>query len=425
MTSDYEKAISFKELYKSLQKSQRNVMWKDSVAGYSMNGLKNTYKLRKSLLDGSYKLSQYQRFKVYEPKEREILATRIRDRQYQRSVCDNILYPEMTRHFIRDNCACQKGRGVDDALNRMKVHLRRHYRKTGGNEGYVLQCDIKKYFPSTPHKVAVKKIAKAVRDKEAVACACSIVTSFCEPKIEDTLRGRGIEPELAKRIAHAITVEKVKILRAETLKPEHTEQVKAAAFKRAESLLNIAIQNQEERRNLIHWALLEEFSGVGLGSQVSQLVELLVLNDLDHFIKERLHIECYIRYMDDFILLHPEKEYLQYCRREIIREVEKLGLTLNEKTELYEIRQGIKFLKWRFILTDTGKVVMRMSKKSISRQRRKMRKLKGKLEAGEITIQDIQNNFHSWMANAERGNTKAIRWKMTEYYNELFEEVIR
>lgn len=425
MTSDYEKAISFKELYKGLQKSQKNVMWKDSVAGYSMNGLKNTYKLRKSLLDGSYKLSQYQRFKVYEPKEREILATRIRDRQYQRSICDNILYPEMTRHFIRDNCACQKGRGVDDALNRMKVHLRRHYRKTGGNEGYVLQCDIKKYFPSTPHKVAIKMITKAVRDKEAAVCACSIVTSFCEPKIEDELRSRGIELEPAKRIAHAITVERVKVLQSELVKSEHTEQVKKAAHKRVESLLNVVVQNREERENLIRWALSEEFSGVGLGSQVSQLVELLVLNDLDHFIKEQLHIECYIRYMDDFILLHPDKKYLQYCRQEITREVEKLGLALNGKTELYEIRQGIKFLKWRFILTDTGKVVMRMSKKSVSKQRRKMRKLKGKLERGEITIQDIQNNFHSWMANAKRGNTKAIRWEMRKYYNELFEEVIR
>lgn len=50
--------------------------------------------------------------------------------------------------------------------------------------------------------------------------------------------------------------------------------------------------------------------GLGLGSQISQIMELLVLNDLDHFIKERLHIKHYIRYMDDFILIHSDKCYL-------------------------------------------------------------------------------------------------------------------
>ena len=97
MGKEYEHAISFQELYKGLQKSQRNVMWKDSVAGYSINALKNTYKLRQSLLNGTYKMSQYQRFKIYEPKKRDILATRIQDRQYQRSICDNILYPQTTK----------------------------------------------------------------------------------------------------------------------------------------------------------------------------------------------------------------------------------------------------------------------------------------------------------------------------------------
>ena len=43
----YDDAISFHSLYQGLKLSQRNVIWKDSVAGYSLNGLKNTYKLRK------------------------------------------------------------------------------------------------------------------------------------------------------------------------------------------------------------------------------------------------------------------------------------------------------------------------------------------------------------------------------------------
>ena len=89
-------AITFGELYKGLKKSCCNVRWKDSVTGYEANGLKNTYLLRQSLLNGTYKISGYQRFRVHEPKEREIVATRLKDRQFQRSLCDNVLYPQIT-----------------------------------------------------------------------------------------------------------------------------------------------------------------------------------------------------------------------------------------------------------------------------------------------------------------------------------------
>ena len=100
-------------------------MWKDSVAGYSANGLKNTYKLRQSLLNGTYKIDPYQKFTIKEPKEREIIAIRIKDRQFpQRSLCDNILYPEVTSHFIYDNCACQLGKVLILPLNRLNVHFK-------------------------------------------------------------------------------------------------------------------------------------------------------------------------------------------------------------------------------------------------------------------------------------------------------------
>ena len=57
--------------------------------------------------------------------------------------------------------------------------------------------------------------------------------------------------------------------------------------------------------------------GIGLGSQINQTIALLYLNDLDHFIKEQLYIKYYGRYMDDFYLIHEDKEYLKYCKNEI------------------------------------------------------------------------------------------------------------
>ena len=123
----YEQVISFDNLYKGLKESCRNIRWKDSTVGYEGNALKNTYRLRQMLLNDTYKIDRYQHFTIYEPKRRDIVATRLKDRQFQRSLCDNGFYEQITKSFITDNCACLKGRGVDYTLNRMTAHLRRYY----------------------------------------------------------------------------------------------------------------------------------------------------------------------------------------------------------------------------------------------------------------------------------------------------------
>ena len=66
----YNQVTSFDELYKGLKQSCRNIRWKDSTVGYEANALKNTYRLRQSLLNGKYKIDKYQHFTVYEPKKR-------------------------------------------------------------------------------------------------------------------------------------------------------------------------------------------------------------------------------------------------------------------------------------------------------------------------------------------------------------------
>lgn len=343
--STYEKAISFDELHQGLKKSKRNVAWKDSVASYAGNGLRNTYKLRRELLEGSYQISEYQRFKIHEPKERGIVATRIRDRQLQRSLCDNVLYDALTRGFIRDNVACQRGRGVDDALDRMETHLHRYFRKHGA-DGWVLKCDIHHYFAETPHEVAKAAICKRVHDKQAAQRACEIVDSFGGDR------------------------------------------------------------------------------GIGLGSQVSQLVELAVLDDMDHRIKEQLRVKHYIRYMDDFVLIHEDRAFLEHCLKLIREELAAIGLQLNAKTQIHPLRQGVKFLNWRFILTDTGKVVRRMSSKSIRKERRKLAKLKNLADdpRSPVTYKDLELNFQSFRANAERGDTHGIVLQMSHFYNDLIME---
>lgn len=337
----YEKVISFDALYRGLKKSCKNIRWKDSTVGYEGNALKNTYRLRQSLLNGTYKIDRYQHFTIYEPKKREIVATRIKDRQFQRALCDNGLYEEITKSFITDNCACLRGRGVDYTLDRITTHLRRYYTHNGA-EGWVLKCDIHHYFPSIRHDVAKAAICKRVKDREIAARACEIVDSFGD-------------------------------------------------------------------------------IGIGLGSQVSQLVALAVLDDLDHYVKERLRVKHYVRYMDDFVLIHPNKEFLKRCKIEIERFLTGIGLELNKKTSLYPLRQGVKMLQWKFVLTDSGRILRKMSKKKQGRQRRKLKKLYAKEQAGDYAQGTARESLVSWLANAARGDTYHEQRKMIKFYENLEE----
>lgn len=116
-------------------------------------------------------------------------------------------------------------------------------------------------------------------------------------------------------------------------------------------------------------------AGIGLGSQVSQLIELLYLNDLDHFIKERLHVKYYVRYMDDFILIDKDKETLQKDLIQIEEKLTNIKLELNKKkTQIRPLSEGIKFLGFKFRLTDTGRVLVNILNKKIFHEKRKLRK---------------------------------------------------
>lgn len=329
--------MTYGNLRRALHRCCRNVRWKDSVVGYELHAPQNTHRLLSSIKDGTYKISPYQHFTIYEPKKREILATRIADRQVQMALCQGGLYDDITEHFIHDNCACQTGKGTDFALKRVRTHLREYFQEHG-KDGWVLKCDVHHFFPSTRHDVAKMAVAKRVEDPKACQMVCDIIDSFGG----DT--------------------------------------------------------------------------GIGLGSQISQLVELAVLDDLDHYIKERLHIRHYVRYMDDLLLFHESKEYLMQFRKLIEEQLNLIGLELNKKTVIYPLKQGIKFLQWRFILSASGKITMRIGSDKMGKQRRRIKKLIEKELRGDIDPGTTYNSLVAWKANANRGNTYYQQQRMTQFF---------
>lgn len=141
--------------------------------------------------------------------------------------------------------------------------------------------------------------------------------------------------------------------------------------------------------------------GLGLGSQISQVLALASANRLDHYVKERLHIRGYGRYMDDGYLIHHSKNYLRQCLAGIRRVCEDLGITLNaKKTQIVKLSHGFTWLKIKWRLLPGGKVLRRLARTSTTRMRRKLKKLRLKVASGAMTYEDVHQAMQSWRSHA-------------------------
>ena len=161
--------------------------------------------------------------------------------------------------------------------------------------------------------------------------------------------------------------------------------------------------------------------GMGLGSQISQVLALAAANRLDHYIKEVLQIKGYGRYMDDGYLIHPSKEYLQNCLIHIKEICSMLGITLNaKKTQIVKLSHGFTWLKIRFYLTETGKVVRKIYKRSVTRMRIKMKKLHKMWKDKRLAFADIYTTWQSWKAYASKFNAYHTIQNMANLYTKLY-----
>lgn len=180
--------------------------------------------------------------------------------------------------------------------------------------------------------------------------------------------------------------------------------------------------NDEKVLKLIY-RFIDNFGekGLGLGSEVSQICAVTFPNELDHYIKETLRIRYYGRYMDDGYLIHQDKEYLKCCLREMQKVCDKLGIILNtKKTKIVPLRTHFKFLKMKFILTDSGKVVKKVNRGSPVRMRKKLRKFKKWCESGRMSKEDIVQSYNSFIGYLKTGNSYRTIVSMNNYFYKLF-----
>jgi hypothetical protein len=159
----------------------------------------------------------------------------------------------------------------------------------------------------------------------------------------------------------------------------------------------------------------ENMPGIGLplGNQTSQWFALYYLDGIDRLIKEKLQIKYYSRYMDDFVLLHHDKDYLKQCLKKI-REVceNELCLQLNDKTQIFPIKNGVDYLGWHFYLTESGKVIRKLRTSNKKSLKSRMRKLAQDYHDWKIDLDAVKRSNVSTYGHLMHGNTYHLRNKL-------------
>ncbi|XCH78343.1 MAG: RNA-directed DNA polymerase [Candidatus Dehalobacter alkaniphilus] len=362
----------FYSLYRAYQKAKLGKSHNPTALRYGLNLTARTVQLGAKLDNRTYEVGPYYSFKVYEPKQRDVLAIDFEGKVMQHSFCDNVLEPCIARSFIRDNYASQTGKGTHDGLDRVAKNLRHYFfqrkakaeqeRRASGlpplpveqggyADGYVLKGDFSKYFYSIRHEPLLKMARKKLKnlgDAELI--------DFCD------------------------------------------------------WLLTLIINSTPD-------------PGIPIGNQSSQLLALLYLDGLDHMMKDEFGLKYYGRYMDDFYIILESKERLKEILKAIEEYAEPLGLKLNHKTQIFPLRNGIDFLGYHTYITDTGKVIRKVRAKSKNNMRRKIRKFRRLVDNGKMTLESVSRSYASWQGHASHGNTYHLRKNMDALFYAVFPEL--
>ncbi len=253
--------------------------------------------LERDINNRTYVPERYNCFVVRDPKLREIFAPSFRDRIVHHVIVDRI-QPFLDPQFIHDSFANRSCGGVHVAIKRLKKFMRQV-----SPTAYFLQCDVQSYFTSINKtilfrilKEKILKIQEILSEEKDLIIWLSSKVIFQNPALGPNLTGnshllRNIPPH--KSLFHA--------------KPD---------------------------------------IGLPIGSLTSQFFSNIFLNELDQFCKNTLKIKRYIRYVDDFVMIHESPTELNIYKDEISRFLsEKLDLKLHpKKTLMQPIHRGCDFL---------------------------------------------------------------------------------
>jgi hypothetical protein len=336
-------------------------------ARFSLNLEREVFRLHRDLAQGRYRHGRYTLFEIQDPKPRIIAAASFRDRVVHHAVHD-VIEPAFDRMFIHDSYACRRGKGTQAALDRAQHFLR--------SAAYSLHLDVERYFQSIDHGLLKTILRRYVADNALMGLLEEIIDSTVY------LAQTGYCDSGGRRI---------------------TERTFGG-------------------RDLFGAPLMEAAEthcrGLPLGNLTSQFFANLYLNELDQFVKHRLRVRGYVRYMDDLVLFHDDKAILPELEAGI-REFAKarLRLVFHPSGGPLAARQGRLFLGFRLFRTHR-----RLKRAAVLRFERRMRAqqairatLAGAAERAAHAA-EVYRSVQSFNAHAARGNTWRLRCRLYEQY---------
>ena len=275
--------------YFDCRRSKRN---SKSALQFEMNLEQNLHDLYDRLMDGSYQPGRSICFVVTRPKAREVWAADFTDR-----IVHHLLYNHIAerfhRCFIADSCACIPGRGTLYGAERLEAKVR-SITQNWSRPAMYLKGDLSNFFVSIDKRVVFDLLQRKVREDWWLSLAELIL--FHDPRTDYEQRGN---PALL------------------SLVPTHKRLINCDAD-----------------------------HGLPIGNLSSQFFANVLLNALDQYLKHRIGAKYYVRYVDDFVILHESSRWLHEARMEIEGFLtDRLGLQLNpRKTFIQPVSRGIDFV---------------------------------------------------------------------------------
>jgi len=284
------------EAYFSCRSNKRNTI---NALAFELDYENNLIQLWKDLNDGSYQPGKSIAFIVHKPVQREIFAADFRDRVVHHLII-NKLNPLFEKEFIQDSYACRVGKGTHHGISRANKFIRQ-CSKNYKDDCHVLKLDIEGFFMHINKEILFSRLQK-----------------FIEVQYKQN------DKELVLEICHKIIFNS----------PTENCVIKGAA-KNWEGL--------PKNKSLFH---SPPNSGLPIGNLTSQIFANFYMSAFDHFMKKELGIRYYGRYVDDFIVVHPNKEYLKALIPVISNYLnDELKLNLHpKKIYLQHYTKGVTFL---------------------------------------------------------------------------------
>lgn len=162
----------------------------------------------------------------------------------------------------------------------------------------------------------------------------------------------------------------------------------------------------------------ESKKGIPIGNYTSQYFANIYMNELDHYIKEKLKVKYYIRFMDDGILIVENKEKAKEILKKIKEFIQKkLNLELNKKTGYFPVKNGCVFCGYR--IYNNYKLIKRAN---IIRVKKRIKGWNKEWKKGRYDFEKWNQSFNAWKGYSMHADSYRLIEKLKDSMEFLYPE---